>query len=34
MLVLGRKCGETIVISGKIKVQVISQRGKLVRLGI
>ncbi len=34
MLVLGRKLGEAIVISGRIKIQVISQRGGSVRLGI
>jgi carbon storage regulator len=34
MLVLARKCGEAIVIAGRIKIQVICQKGKQVKLGI
>ena len=34
MLVLSRKNGESIVIDGAIKVQVIEVKGKVVRLGI
>jgi carbon storage regulator len=34
MLVLSRKDGESIVIGGAIKVQVINVKGKVVRLGI
>jgi len=34
MLVLSRKNGESVVIDGAIKVQVIAVRGKVVRLGI
>jgi uncharacterized protein len=34
MLVLSRKSGESIVIGGAIKVQVIEVKGKVVRLGI
>ncbi len=34
MLVLSRKCGESIVIDGAIKVQVIEMKGNVVRLGI
>lgn len=33
MLVLSRKCGETVVIGNKIKVTVIEVRGDRVRLG-
>jgi carbon storage regulator len=34
MLVLSRKLGESIVIDGAIKVQVIEVKGNVVRLGI
>jgi carbon storage regulator len=34
MLVLSRKNGESIVIGGAIKVQVVGVNGKAVRLGI
>ena len=34
MLVLSRKHGESIVIDGAIKVQVIEVKGNVVRLGI